>query len=1173
MADLQVLLLGPPEVRYQGEILAIPRRATRALLFYLAAQGRHVSRDQMLTLFWEEQPETTARRNLRDLISRLKHSLPLPELVYADTSLVGLDLERVYVDQLHFQELIEQAGRLPWKIPADQPLPDPAYLQLKEAAGLWRGPNYLAGANFPSTPSLDEWLERTSQAMEQLYGRVLLRLANHAQAVGDLEDALELIRAALANDEWNDELHLRLLDLLLRLERISDARQHFEQYRRLLRRELGAEPSPALVELYNQMRASPASRSQKDVAPRWSVRPSVEVPFIGRQEILKELQRSMHNGGAVFIFGEAGQGKTRLLQEFTAHLSPRIRLLVTTCRQAESNLPFQPLIELLRTYIQPEEWAALPSAWSGQLALLLPELSEATPQAMHHLATEAKGSSAAQFRALFLEALRQVFVQLSKNQRLLLCIEDIHWADEATLVTLAYLIDRPPFATRGLLLATARWEEDSPHLEAMMASLEKAPNLRLIALPRFSPDETRQLAAHVLGYLPSDAFITQLLLESGGNPFIILESLRAIVDQGLQPTPEDLASHAFAQGLQSLIDMRLATLSPLAKDVIQAAAVFGADFDPESLHQITQYSLLQISSAIEELEKRRLVELAGRSPLDLRYRFIHDIFREALLQKIHPVRKRWLHRRIAKVLEQTSQSADQSAVLAWHYELAGDIPQALQHWLRAGQRAYQLYSFKEAEAAFAHAERLAQTFEEISDRQLLEIFTGWSEIASEQRDAHRLQQIHTRLLRFGEARQSPLLLGSALDGLSAACLLNQEYEQGLALSEQAVAHLQRAGQPVKLLEALLHRAALHFQLKQFLAALEAGQQALQIEPDSSDAGLVTRRANAHLQLANTLLAIGQPESALSHASLGRELYTQLSHLRGQIAACQAQARSRTHLGEHSQALQDCHIGMELAQRLQLEQAADEFLGLTAINELALGNLEHSLELADHLLESSTRSPALTTLGYCCYGDAYTALQRPEQAAEYYQRAMQADPDSELITAVQISLEYAIWRAQQTLRSTSSLAETLQPYESMGCFPALSAIQLAWCEHPHAEGAVQHTCSLLTQISRQAGERHLPAIQYRAMQRLCRLSLLAGEVEAAIQVASAGAESAARLSHVWMELSFRLLIEEALTQKCQREPGNQRRILELFDLLEARVSRQPFKAPIHEHRNRFIQRID
>ncbi len=227
MTDLQVLLLGPPEARFMGENIQIPRRLPRALLFYLASQGGVIGRDHILTLFWEEEPEASARRNLRDTLSRLKNTLPDPDLLYTDTSLVGLNFQRTTVDQIQFQDMLERLGRTPWQIPAEQPLPETTYRLMKSAVELWRSPNFLAGANFPSTTAMDDWLSYTSQRLEQQYGRIVQRLADHAFAVGDLGSAFDLTNAALVNDGLNEDLHLRLMQILVRMDRPGDARQHY----------------------------------------------------------------------------------------------------------------------------------------------------------------------------------------------------------------------------------------------------------------------------------------------------------------------------------------------------------------------------------------------------------------------------------------------------------------------------------------------------------------------------------------------------------------------------------------------------------------------------------------------------------------------------------------------------------------------------------------------------------------------------------------------------------------------------------------------------------------------------------------------------------------------------------------------------------------------------------
>ena len=993
------------------------------------------------------------------------------------------------------------------------------------------------------------------------------RLADHAYAVEDLGTALDLANAALANDTLNEDLHLRVLQILVRMERSNDARQHYERYRDLLRRDIGVDPSRPLLELYEQIRSA-GSRTHVETRPVWHVRPSVQAPFIGRQETLAYLQQAYHKGGGVFIFGEAGQGKTRLLQEFTSRLGAQVRPLVTTCRQAESSLPFQPFIDLLRNQITKEEWKALPATWASQLALLLPELPGLRRDLDRSYLEGATQLAPAQIRSTILEAIRQLFAQLNRRQRLLLCLDDAHWADEASIATLAYLFERPPFNSQALLITAARWEEYSPHLEAWMAVLQQSPALRLVSLTRFSEAEIRQLALFVLGSIPPDGVIQRILIETGGNPFIILEALRAFLDRGVQPNAEELASLPMVKSIQSLTDARLEALTMVARDVIEAAAVLGTDFSPEALSQVTGNNPLEVGIALEELERRRLVALEQRTPGNLRYRFIHDIFREALLLKIHPVRARWLHARTAQYLESGPETRDKPALLAQHYEEAGETGMALGYWIQSGQRAHQLYSFQEADWAFSRAESLIDPGRAPDEGQILSLYSAWSELAYEAGDASKTQEINSKMLRLGELSHSPLLVGSALDGLSTAFLLTREAEQGLALADQAIRYLGRAAHPLKMMDATIHRGMLLSQSRRYADAVAAFQQAIDTAAHADDALAMARRASARTHQSQALLMDGWPQRAQEVASQALEDYSTLNLIRGQVSATYTLALARLHCGELTQALNDSRTGATLAQRLDLELQAGLFHGLTGTIEMSLGNFDLAIENAQRCIELGEGSnlDTLTARGYHLCGELLIRLQDYPGAAEYLTRASAANAEPSLEAYPSLGLGYALWQSNRTPASRQILENALKAAEESQIYHLLANARLAWVETEVQPWDNEQRQAYLAELYRQADERGLTLMKLGAAGLLGKLAIFRGDFTGAIQIARAGIEMANPRNLAWLELQHRLLLDGALRACGQADPTNRGRVLYLIERLESGLSREPFKGAFLEYRN-------
>jgi predicted ATPase len=427
------------------------------------------------------------------------------------------------------------------------------------------------------------------------------------------------------------------------------------------------------------------------------------------------------------VLGESGLGKTRLVQEFCQTLAGDRRILLMHGRQAEGNLPFQPFIELFRNSLSPEEWLSLSPIWAGHLAVLLPELLVMRPD----LETFPAPSDPSRSSALLYESIRQVLVLIAQNGPLILFLDDAHWADEATLAAVAYLLERPPFDLQALLILAYRKEEANPNLENLLSIARPASMFRSIPLSRLSPDEIFQLGRSILGALPDSQFIQHLAQGTGGNPLFILETLRALKEPIQQSEVAGLRLPT-AESIQTLIRSRLRRLTPEAREVLETAAIIGSEFDPEVISQVNEKNLAEVGASLDELETHTLVEPLSIPPQPIRYGFIHDKFREIILEELKPMRTVHLHRRVAHTLAANPgiQSERQAAVIAQHYEAGGEAANAFKFWLEAGEHARRLYSSQDAMRIFKHAESLIDiSGNQIPDEPIRQLYSEWTQVA------------------------------------------------------------------------------------------------------------------------------------------------------------------------------------------------------------------------------------------------------------------------------------------------------------------------------------------------------------------------------------------------------------------------------------------------------------
>ena len=693
MAKLKINLLGPPEILWENERLNINRRIPRSLLYFLASQNYFIGREKLLSIFWENTAPQAARRRLRETLSRIRAVLPVNNLIVIDNDFVGLDQSKLSVDIKEFKELQDAIGNTPWVIPPDQILPAETYNLVRRAIILWRGSQFLEGSELPNSTILDEWRYQTDLSLTRERIRLLTRISDHHLAAGQLVEALTYSRLAVESDTFNEELHYRVLRLLVDLNRIQEARQYYLSITKLLKDELDIQPSQQFVSIYRQIlrQTLPASNSTKT---DWRFLASIRTPFIGRENDLNEMNTAMDKSNAVLISGESGIGKTRLVQAFCDRYAPGRRVISTHCRPAEINLPFQPIIEILRNKVSPSEWEDFPITWADPLSSYLPEIFPRPISHEKHVLSVSPDYN----RSMLFEAVRQVLLMLAKKSDFILFIDDLHWSDAETLSTIAYLSERAPFTENAFMVLASRSDENNQNLNKFLIANRTKSNLLVLNLGRLNSGEVSGLGRYVLGYPLEDDLVDQLALETGGNPFIVLETLRSYQEKDSMPGRTGISGQArlpLANSVYTLVKERLAQLSPAARDICEYAAVIGNEFDPELISGAIQQPLSITSRAIEELNQRQIIEPIFGPNQEVTWQFAHDKIRESIILDTNRIRLQLLHLRIAQTLESKSgpQLRSQSAVLARHYEYAGNLSSALSYWLSAAQWARQTFLF------------------------------------------------------------------------------------------------------------------------------------------------------------------------------------------------------------------------------------------------------------------------------------------------------------------------------------------------------------------------------------------------------------------------------------------------------------------------------------------------
>jgi DNA-binding SARP family transcriptional activator/tetratricopeptide (TPR) repeat protein len=1126
LPELSVTLLGTPEIRAQGQPVALERRTNRCLLIFLAAQGRDVPRSDLIRFFWPHHSEDEARARLRETLSRLTQALPGCLLI--DTQQAGLDFSRVEVDQLQFESLVSQAGVNTWRAPQDEPIPTARLQMLHEAVNLWKGAHYLEGDPLryfmQRSPDLHHRLSMTGQQIEYHHLKILIHLSEHAQMLGNLDDCLETIHKALLADQVGVELNERLLQQMLELHLWGEIQEHLGRLEVLYRRQ-----SLPLPESLRQFRAKAEKQSKKlpvsESKPAWNLRSNLLTPFVGREPALSELQQDYYTGGGVLLLGESGQGKTRLVQEFYRRARPRPRLLLATCRSGEDILPFQPWIDLLRSSITQEEWSTIPSIWISQIAVLLPELLEIAPPGRSKGLVLDSSVPSGVARSRLAEAIRQVLLILAQARRLLLCLDDAQWADEASLSTVAYLLERPPFE-RSLLILVSRLEEHSHPMEALIShirgsQLRNSQRARIIRIPYLNPLEIAQMVSLVIGKPPHQSLVEKLAAETGGNPLYLVETLRALMETPQSFEDGVVSNIPITLSLRSLISARTQALSPLGLGTLQAAAVLGSEFNPALVASTSQRPMQDIILAIEELENMQLIEGESTAPANLYYRFIHNSIREVALGEIRPLRRQWLERQAAISLEcaHPELADSQAALLAQHFEAGGEGARAFEYWIRAGQHARQLFSLIQADEAFAHAEALVALVAGLPDDRIYDLYTEWSEMAYEREDALTIENISDRLSHTDRAQGSHLLQGTSLLLRCQASLIRNEYEIGLEYARLANERLALTTHTAARMEAHIHTSVFYYMLNQLEPAIEPLQAALRLGENASTRSELRARANAHYQAALIQTLQGWPQAALPHALHSLDDYILLNRSYGKVMAYSMLTFALYSLGEYDKAREYSKAGLEIAQNARAERMLGYLRSYRAFIELVVGNLDEGLANAEEAVEIGLRLQhhEISALGYRAIGDALSFIYDHQAAATYYEKALQ-------ISGGGFFYLDSVYRLGLQLFYLGKKADAITLIEQGIALAAAGGVAVHWL--------MAQACNLVVLVSQnqreqaaavgsvlqaQGKERGLPIIRLYGDLFLGNLAMENGQLEQAAIALQRTAEEAERLSMAWVAI--------------------------------------------------------
>jgi tetratricopeptide (TPR) repeat protein len=440
--------------------------------------------------------------------------------------------------------------------------------------------------------------------------------------------------------------------------------------------------------------------------------------LVGRSNELSALCKNLEavlnaNGKTIFISGEAGSGKTRLVNEFVEIARKKeINILYGWCL-SNAGVPYFPFIEA---------FSAVFSSMEGLISVMPTIFGQ--PDGLIPFQGSGFGGeqrSPQVWMDFTFSSVTKELQSLSTKKPVILVLEDIHWADSASLALLHY-ISRFVNSERILVLATFRSEGLSFDLEGQPSSIVETLRAmgredlyREIKLPSLNAYEVGLLASSMLGGQIQPSFLENLSTESHGNALFVVESLRTLMSEGCliqengewHPSTDRLR---IPSKVKDLILQRVSGLKLKQRKILDVASVLGEKFDYRLIASVLSQEQIQILEKLNSIAKTTsLIKFEDNS-----YSFDHAKSREIIYDELPLPLKTGYHLMIAERLETLSRIDKKSVVsdLAYHFEKAGNSPKTLVYSLMAGKEALAKFSNLEAKKYFLHVLDIAGEKEE-----------------------------------------------------------------------------------------------------------------------------------------------------------------------------------------------------------------------------------------------------------------------------------------------------------------------------------------------------------------------------------------------------------------------------------------------------------------------------
>ena len=814
-----------------------------------------------------------------------------------------------------------------------------------------------------------------------------------------------------------------------------------------------------------------------------------EVPLVDRTEemnVLKEaVYRTVHGeGGLVFVHGEAGIGKTRLVRELGIYARSRgVQVLYGRCPalfRMDGVPPYILWKEVVKEYLEEctsEQLYRVIGYYPAEVAKLVPEISKklrSIPQSLP--------ISPEQEQNRLFEAISQFVTNISRETPLLVVLDDLQWTDPSSLLLLHYLA-RDVRKTPLLLLGAYRSTEidAGQPLTQVLGELKRERLAQYIPLKRMSQEDTSEIVRQILeqGDIPSE-FCGLVYEKTRGNPFFIEEVIESLREEGVicrersRWKIKEVSEIEFPETVKSVLKTRFARLDEECQNILTLASFVGNDFTLEAMCALTGIEENRLLELIDRILQTGLIkerEIHGEGVCS----FADILVRDVVYDEVSLLKRKKLHRVAGIALEKAyaKRIEEHYGELAAHFLESGDKDKALDYFLKAGDKAAKIYANSEGASYFQSAFNLLEE-KGGETREKARVLERLGDIKG------LVGEYDLCMKRWNEALQ----LRKQIDEKEKVAGLHRKMAltlwRDIGNTEQAQMHFEAAlkildAQPENVELAALYaaRARMSYFTEDVAKARSWAEKALDLAKKLDASEVI---ASSYVDLGLVFDAIGEQERAVE--SMERALKIALDNDYVAIAERAYSNLARTLElpgGENERILNCFEKGLELAKRAGTIDMISWFGIRLAERHFGMGNSDKALTLAEQSESLDRKIGNLFTLSNSTLslGILYHVLGEWNQSERYLEESLNISKKTNNTQAISNSYGWLGWSyydKAENAKAKETFDEMAKIFEKRGAkaeqmsyyrWPAMNEIEL---------GEIDKAKTLLDELHKFAHEK-------------------------------------------------------------------------------------------------------